>query len=111
VAQDTAVARTNLLRGTAIALKEAFLEKGSFMANRASSRAGKVDTAVEGRPAPRLPHERDESSDNAGSAPREIIRRAQVDVEAGRVDTDRGPPADAAYRKQKEAPVRHNRKP
>ena len=72
---------------------------------------GKTRTAVEGEPAPRLPHERDESADSAGSAPREIIRKAQRDIEAGRVDTDRGPPADAAYQKQKEAPVRHNRKP
>ena len=81
------------------------------MATRRSPDSGKTHTAVKGEPSPRLPHERDESSDNAASAPREIIRRAQQDTEAGRVDTDRGPPADAAYRKQKEAPVRHNRKP
>ena len=81
------------------------------MTAKTSSDAGKTRTAVEGEPAPRLPHERDESADSAGSAPREIMRKAQRDIEAGRVDTDRGPPADAAYKKQKEAPVRHNRKP
>ena len=81
------------------------------MAARTSSDSGKTRTAVEGEPAPRLPHERDESADSARGAPREIIRKAAQDVDAGRVDTDRGPPADAAYRKQKETPVRHNRKP
>ena len=81
------------------------------MAAKSSSDTGTTRTAVEGEPAPRLPHERDESADSGRSAPREIIRQAQRDVEAGRVDTDRGPPADDAYRKQKEAPVRHNRKP
>jgi hypothetical protein len=73
--------------------------------------SGKTRAAIDGEAAPRLPHERDESSDSGRSAPREIIRRAQGDIEAGRVDTDRGPPADAAYQKQKEAPVRHNQRP
>ena len=86
-------------------------EEGAPVTARTSSRSGKTRTAVEGEPTPRLPHECDESADSARGAPREIVRKAQRDVEAGRVDTDRGPPADAAYRKQKEAPVRHNRKP
>ena len=72
---------------------------------------GTTRAAIDGDAAPRLPHERDESADSAGSAPREIMRKAQRDVEAGRVDTGRGPAADAAYEKQKEAPVRHNRRP
>ena len=72
--------------------------------------AGKTRTAIAGEAVPRLPHERDESTGSDPGAPREVMRQAQRDVEAGKVDTDRGPPADAAYRKQKEAPVRHNRK-
>ena len=60
---------------------------------------------------PRAPHERDESADSAPGAPREIMRKAQRDIDAGRVDTDRGPPSEAAYEKQKEAPGRHNRRP
>jgi hypothetical protein len=52
--------------------------------------------------APRLPHEHDESSDSQTSEePRPVMRRAHDDLEAGRQDTDRGAPADAAYQKQK----------
>ena len=72
---------------------------------------GQTRTAIEGEAVPRLPHEHDESSDSGGGPPREIIRQAKRDIDAGKVDTDRGPPAGAAYEKQKEAPVRHNRKP
>ena len=72
------------------------------MAARTSADSGKTRTAVEGEPAPRLPHEHDESADSGRSAPREIIRQAKRDTDSGKVDTDRGPPADAAYRKQKE---------
>jgi hypothetical protein len=51
--------------------------------------------------APRLPHEHDESSDSQQSAPRPEIQQAHDDLAAGRVDTDRGAPANAAYQKQK----------
>jgi hypothetical protein len=41
---------------------------------------------------PRLPHERDESADSQRkSAPDTLGRKALDDVNAGRVDTDRGP--------------------
>ena len=50
---------------------------------------------------PRLPHERDESSDSQQTEPSHRMRKAQADVESGRVDTDRGTPADDAYQKQK----------
>lgn len=73
--------------------------------------SGTTRTATEGEAAPRLPHEHDESSDSGRSPPREIMRKAQRDTEAGRRDTTRAPEADAAYQKQKEAPVRHNRRP
>ena len=62
---------------------------------------GKTRAAVDGEAAPRLPHERDESSDSATDAPREVIRDAGRDVAAGRVDTTRATEADAAYRRQK----------
>ncbi|MCE9657231.1 MAG: hypothetical protein K8R60_01635 [Burkholderiales bacterium] len=62
---------------------------------------GKTKTAIEGEAVPRLPHERDESSDSGTSPPREIMRKAKRDIDAGRVDTDRGAAADAAYQKQK----------
>ena len=62
---------------------------------------GKTRAAVDGEASPRLPHERDESSDSATGPPREVMERAGDDVAAGRVDTTRGAEADAAYRKQK----------
>ncbi len=41
---------------------------------------------------PRLPHESDQSADSQRkSAPESLGRKAFDDVEAGRVDTDRGP--------------------
>ncbi len=55
--------------------------------------------------APRLPHERDESSDShADNLARPEIRKAHDDVAKGRVDTDRGPPMNDTYQRQKEAP-------
>lgn len=41
-----------------------------------------------GEPDPRLPHERDQSHDEVGTEPREVIRQAQKDIESGQVDTD-----------------------
>lgn len=52
------------------------------------------------QPSPRLPHERDESSDQqssssaAGSA---VGRQAHADKASGQVDTDRGPVLDKVY--------------
>lgn len=42
------------------------------------------------RAVPRMPHERDESTDSQhGGGPREILEKAYRDVEEGRQDTDR----------------------
>ena len=53
---------------------------------------------------PSLPHERDESpgdavkpGDNEGAS-RELIEQAEEDVEAGKVDTDRGIPSNVPHR-------------
>jgi hypothetical protein len=54
--------------------------------------ADKVRVEREQTPEPRLPHERDESADSQQKAtPDSLGRKALDDVEAGRVDTDRGP--------------------
>ena len=53
------------------------------------------------RPAAKLPHERDESTDAMAGAPRKRIRQAHDDVERGMVDTDRGPVTDQTYQKLK----------
>lgn len=47
--------------------------------------------------APRLPHERDESSSSQGSAPREVIEQASKDIARGIQDSDLGPPMDDTY--------------
>jgi hypothetical protein len=42
---------------------------------------------------PRLPHERDESSDSQGGGPRPVMEQARRDIESGQQDTDlRGTP-------------------
>ncbi|VTU37163.1 hypothetical protein [Variovorax sp. RA8] len=59
---------------------------------------GKTKVEQGGESAPRLPHERDQSSDsqqNQDSS--EMGRKAMEDVERGVVDTDRGPEADRVY--------------
>lgn len=50
---------------------------------------------------PKLPHERDESVDMTHGQPDAHIQQAYRDVQRGLQDTDRGPPADKAYQKQK----------
>ena len=66
----------------------------------ASSDDGKTRSQQEGESVPRMPHERDESSDSQqnqdGSAP-EVGKRALNDIERGAVDTDRGPVTDRVY--------------
>jgi hypothetical protein len=53
-----------------------------------------------GVPGPRLPHERDESSDSQATTDSESVavgQQAHEDVTRGLVDTDRGPVVDAVY--------------
>ena len=50
---------------------------------------------------PKLPHERDESVDMTHGKRDENIEQAYRDVQRGLQDTDRGPPADKAYQRQK----------
>lgn len=64
-------------------------------------------TAASSAPVPRMPHERDESSDSHNDGePRPLIRQAHDDVAKGRVDTDRGTPMNETYQRQKEAPAK-----
>ncbi|MBT2320987.1 hypothetical protein J7E62_01270 [Variovorax paradoxus] len=62
---------------------------------------GKTKVEQGGESAPRLPHERDQSSDSQqnqdGSGAQRVGRKALEDVERGVVDTDRGPVADRTY--------------
>jgi len=54
---------------------------------------------VVGRPAPRLPHESDESSDSGVGAPSDVMQRAHDDAAAGKTGTDKGEETDAVYRR------------
>lgn len=61
---------------------------------------GKTKVEQGGESAPRLPHERDQSSDSQQTQdghPPEVGRQAHEDVERGVVDTDRGPVANRVY--------------
>jgi hypothetical protein len=60
---------------------------------------GKTTPNVTGQPAPRLPHERDESSDSGVGAPSDLMKRAHDDVESGKTGTDKGEATDAVYRR------------
>ncbi|MFZ3118200.1 MAG: hypothetical protein WA159_07770 [Variovorax sp.] len=61
---------------------------------------GRTKVEQGGESAPRLPHERDESSDsqqNQDGSATELGRRAHDDVERGVVDTSRGVETDRVY--------------
>ena len=54
----------------------------------------------DGETAPRMPHERDQSSEsqkNPGGEATEVGKQAFKDVESGAVDTDRAPVTDKVY--------------
>ena len=58
---------------------------------------GKTLPDVAGRPAPRLPHERDESSDSGVGAPSDVMKRAHDDAVSGKSGTDKGEATEAVY--------------
>ena len=53
-------------------------------------------------PEARLPHERDQATEMTGGVPSPEVEQAYKDVKRGLQDTDKGPPSDRAYQKQKE---------
>lgn len=48
----------------------------------------RTNATDEEKPAPRQPHERDESPDSQAGAPSDVMRRAHDDVTGGQMDTD-----------------------
>ncbi len=54
-------------------------------------------SAQHGEPVPRMPHERDESSDSGRTAPREIMKQARKDAESDKVDTSRAGATEKTY--------------
>ena len=63
----------------------------------APGRRGSTHASVKGESAPRLPHERDESSDSGSAEPNPVLREAAKDAASGRPSTDRGEVTDELY--------------
>lgn len=59
--------------------------------------SGQTTPQVDEPLSPRLPHERDESSDSQTGPPDAVIQQAHKDLERGLVDTGRGPVMDKLY--------------
>lgn len=55
---------------------------------RPSIRRGVEPEHTQRQPQHKLPHERDESTDDSNAEPQEVMRQAQRDLESGQVDTD-----------------------
>lgn len=64
---------------------------------KGAEKSSSTRSSVKGQPSPRLPHERDESSDSGTGAPREIMKQAAADIENGLVATDRSEQTDELY--------------
>jgi hypothetical protein len=74
-------------------------DPGPGGADRAGDPRADTHADVRGESAPRMPHERDESSDSGTGAPSDVGRRAHDDVESGKSGTDKGEATDAVYRR------------
>jgi hypothetical protein len=70
---------------------------------RAKRGKARARLAVPTESAPKLPHERDESINTAGTISSEPMKQADRDVKGGLVDTDRGAEAGRTYRKLKQS--------
>ncbi|MED5618945.1 hypothetical protein [Ideonella sp. BN130291] len=74
----------------------------SIRRSHTSQRRDQLGTQGE-RAEPRLPHERDESSDSQAQGVRGVIHQGKEDLDRGLQDTSRKPEMDAAYEQQKGA--------
>ena len=59
--------------------------------------SGQTRASVDGEKSPRMPHERDESTDTSAAAPSKRMRIAHDDAESPKVPTDKSRETDAAY--------------
>ncbi len=62
------------------------------------------DVNTDGEPVPRMPHERDESSDEQGSPPRDIMKKAHDDAVSDKQDTSRAEATEDTYRENLRKP-------
>ena len=67
------------------------------LADRGAIGRSATHAVVKGEVAPRLPYERDESSDSGTGEPTEIMRQAGEDMENGHSDPPRGPATQQRY--------------
>jgi hypothetical protein len=72
------------------------LEHGMATSPKPTPESG-THSQINGEHVPRMPHERDESSDSGRTAPRDIMKQAQEDAESDKVDTSRAEATDQAY--------------
>ncbi len=72
-------------------------------ADKSERKSGATEASDGQNATPRLPHERDESSDSHDEEDgvRPVMKRAHDDVASGKVDTDRAKPMDDTYQRQK----------
>jgi len=61
------------------------------------ARRSTTHSNVKGETAPRLPHERDESSDSGTARPDPLAQQAAEDMESGKRATDRSEATDEVY--------------
>ena len=66
---------------------------------------GITASTVDGEKAPRLPHERDESSDGGTGAPSEIMHIAHDDAQSDKQPSDKGEATDATYARNLRGPT------
>jgi len=62
-----------------------------------SDAKSRTRASVGGASSPRLPHERDESSDSGTGAPSDVMHIAHDDAESGKVATDKSEETNDAY--------------
>ncbi len=60
-----------------------------------------IKVSIQQEPAPLLPHERDQSTQNQASPVRKVIKQAAADIKHGLKDTDRSEEANRTYQKLK----------
>jgi len=68
---------------------------------------GQTKPMIDGKSAPKLPHERDESADSQqarNTSIEQVGQQAFDDVASGQVDTDRGPVTQRVYEGLKRKP-------
>jgi hypothetical protein len=73
-----------------------------------AQKPARTSVSLGGRKAPRLPHERDESSRSTTEETDPQVGRAYADVKRGLVDTDKGPVLERTYDRVRNKPTKED---